>query len=244
MDEPRPSYLSQTDPEHDRRRRRIAAGGRPGRPCGVRDRDRGREQLLPTLQGAAGRERPNGHVRGPRRRVRQGRHRGARRPGSDPVRRVHRRHAPADRGQRERRSWPGTYRIPVGSSLDEIVKIVTTPPATGPDGPAHRPRRAPDQLDVPGGAEHRERGRAADRRAGSGVLEGRRRTRSSRCAPYLPAGNGAEGFLFPETYRVREAGDRREEDRAGRCSTSSTRRPRSSTRRRREEARATRRTRS
>jgi UPF0755 protein len=99
----------------------------------------------------------------------------------------------------------GTYEIPVGSSLDEILSILTTAPQAVPTL----------RLTVPEGL--RIRSTYTDERSIASVVEQQTGVRASGFAalaesgklslpPYLPAGRTAEGFLFPNTYELRKKG--------------------------------------
>jgi peptidoglycan lytic transglycosylase G len=99
----------------------------------------------------------------------------------------------------------GTYQVPVGSSLDEILGILTAAPAkastlrlTVPEG--LRIRSAyPDERSIASVVEQQTgvKARAFADLAESGKLS---------LPPYLPTGRTAEGFLFPNTYELRKKG--------------------------------------
>jgi UPF0755 protein len=99
----------------------------------------------------------------------------------------------------------GTYRIHVGSSLEEILSTLTTPPTEAPTL----------SLTVPEGL--RIRSAYPDEGSIASVVEQQTGVRASAFAklaesgklslpPYLPAGRTAEGFLFPNTYELRKKG--------------------------------------
>ena len=116
----------------------------------------------------------------------------------------------------------GEYTVTVGTPLEDIVDAPEHPARVGADEAADDPRGPPDPLDVPGGAEHRQR------REGAVGLSAERfadLAESGRFAlpPYLPEGTAtAEGFLFPETYQLVREGSGRGRGRPIRCSSSST----------------------
>jgi len=91
----------------------------------------------------------------------------------------------------------GSYTLTTGMTLDRIVEVLTTPPVEVPTvrltiPPGFRlteiAERVEDVMGIPA------KGFLA--RANSGEFE---------VPGYLPKGQGLEGFLFPETYRVPEA---------------------------------------
>jgi len=93
----------------------------------------------------------------------------------------------------------GTYRIPVGSSLNEIISIVSTPPKHVPTVRLTVPEGLRIRSTYPG-----ERSIASVVQEATGVsADGFAKAAenpSLTLPPYLPAGTGAEGFLFPDTY--------------------------------------------
>lgn len=100
----------------------------------------------------------------------------------------------------------GTYTITVGTTLEDIITIVSTPPEAVPTV----------RLTVPEGL--RIRSTFPDERSISSVVAEQLGLSARRFAalaegggyslsPYLPKGTPtAEGFLFPETYELREEG--------------------------------------
>jgi UPF0755 protein len=94
----------------------------------------------------------------------------------------------------------GTYKIPVGSSLDEIVKIVTTPPAQVPTLQLTVPEGLRISSTYPG---ERSISGEVEQQTGVPAAAFSKVAQSPKLAlpPYLPPGNGAEGFLFPDTYQ-------------------------------------------
>jgi len=204
MDEPRPSYLSELDPEHDRHRRRVAlvvvlvllsvivAG------VAFANSSYNRCKQPPAADGrTVAFEVPDGAT------------------GKDVVA------ALADQGLVRCGGFvgdlllrsagnangilAGTYRIPVGASLDRIITIVSTPPKQVPTV----------RLTVPEGL--RIRSTYPGERSISSVVHDATRIDADAFAkaaedpaltlpPYLPAGTGAEGFLFPDTYELVKKG--------------------------------------
>jgi UPF0755 protein len=204
MDEPRPSYLSDSDPEHDRHRRRVAlvvvlallsvlvvgvafANSSYNR-CKQPPVADGRTVTFEVPEGAT---------------------------GHDVVA------ALADQGLIRCGGFvgdlllrgagnangilAGTYRIPVGSSLDQIITIVSTPPK----------HVSTVRLTVPEGLRIRstypgERSIASVVQETTGISANAfakaAEDPSLTLPPYLPAGTGAEGFLFPDTYEFVKKG--------------------------------------
>ena len=137
MDRP-PSYLSETDPTADRRRRRVAAiallaafgvvalvvavAASAYRRCGEPPAADGRTVAVVIQQGATGQDVVQQLAR----------------PGSDPLWRFRRQ--PAAAGHRTGAAiLAGSYDVPVGASLDDILALMTTPPQRCPDGSADDP---------------------------------------------------------------------------------------------------------
>lgn len=199
MDEPRPSYLSQTDPEHDRRRRRIAlvvvlvvlavsvigigVANSSYQRCKEPPAANGRTVTFEVPDGASGKDviaalADQGLIR-----------------CGGFIGEMLLRTAGNANG-----ILAGTYKIPVGSSLDQIVKIVTTPPAKVPTVRVTVPEGLRISSTYPGErsiASEVERQTGVPAAAFSKVAQNPKLS----LAPYLPAGKGAEGFLFPETYQ-------------------------------------------
>ncbi|MDP9184795.1 MAG: endolytic transglycosylase MltG [Actinomycetota bacterium] len=99
----------------------------------------------------------------------------------------------------------GSYDIPVGTSFDEILTIVTAAPTevptlrlTVPEG-LRITSTYPNERSISTVVEEQTGVKAADfsRLAESGKLV---------LPPYLPNGQGAEGFLFPDTYEFVKKG--------------------------------------
>jgi UPF0755 protein len=203
-DEPRPSYLTEADPEHDRRRRRVALvvvlamlsvlvvgvafANTSYNRCKQPPAADGRTVSFDVPDGATGHDviaaladqgliRCGGFVGDM-----------MLRSAGDP-----------------NGILAGTYRIPVGSTLGQILTIVTTPP-----------KRVPTvRLTVPEGL--RIRSTYAAERSVSSVVQQETGISADAFAkaaenpkltlpPYLPAGPGAEGFLFPDTYQLVKKG--------------------------------------
>ena len=100
----------------------------------------------------------------------------------------------------------GTYDLAVGSSLDEILRILTTPPPKVPTYHVLFPEGMRIRRTYP-----KERTISTVAAAGLHLSADRfaRLAESGRYAlpPYLPAGTPtAEGFLFPATYEFVKAG--------------------------------------
>ena len=92
-------------------------------------------------------------------------------------------------------------------SLDEIVGVITTPPPKVPDRSADRSRGPADLHDLPGGAEHLERGGRQTGLSAKRLRVSSPRAAGTRCRRILPRSAGtAEGFLFPETYQLVKKG--------------------------------------
>jgi len=199
MDEPRPSYLAETDPEHDRRRRRVAlvvvlvllsvvivgvafantSYNRCKQPPAVD----GRTVSFQVPDGATGRDVIAGLA-----------DQGLIRCGGL-VGNLMLRSAGDPNG-----ILAGTYQIPVGSTLDQILTIVTTPPKHVPTVSLTVPEGLRIASTYPGersiaSVVQEVTGVSAD--AFAKAAENPKLT----LPPYLPAGPGAEGFLYPNTYQ-------------------------------------------
>lgn len=204
MDEPRASYLSDSDPEHDRHRRRVALvvvlallsvllvgvafANTSYNRCKQPPSTDGRTVSFEVPDGATGRDviaaladqgliRCGGFVGDM-----------LLRSAGDP-----------------NGILAGTYRIPVGSSLAQILTIVTTPPK----------HVATTQLTVPEGLRISstypgERSISSVVQQGTGISADAFAKAAENpkltLPPYLPAGPGAEGFLFPDTYQLVKKG--------------------------------------
>ena len=206
MDEPRPSYLSQTDPEHDRRRRRIAlvvvlvvlavsvigigVANSSYQRCKEPPAADGRTVTFEVPEGASGKDviaaladqgliRCGGFIGDMLLRT------------AGNANGILAGHVPDPRG-----------RVPRTRSS----RSCTTPPAQVPTRPAHRPRR-------PARSARRTRGSGASRARSSSRPACRRRrsprsprTRSSRCRRTCLRATAPKGFLFPDTYEFVKKG--------------------------------------
>jgi UPF0755 protein len=204
LDEPRPSYLSDSDPEHERHRRRVALvvvlallsvlivgvafANTSYNRCKQPPTADGRTVSFEVPDGATGRDVVSALA-----------DQGLIRCGGF-VGDLLLRGAGNGNG-----ILAGTYRIPVGASLEEIIKIVSTPPKQVPTV----------RLTVPEGLRIRstypeERSIASVVEAATGVSADDFAKAAEDPAltlpPYLPAGTGAEGFLFPDTYELVKKG--------------------------------------
>jgi UPF0755 protein len=203
-DEPRPSYLAHTDPEHDRRRRRIAllavlvvlavsvigigVANSSYQRCKEPPAADGRTVTFEVPEGASGKDviaalADQGLIR-----------------CGGFIGNMLLRTAGNANG-----ILAGTYRIPVGASLDEIVKIVTTPPVQVPTVRLTVPEGLRISSTYPG---ERSVASEVERQTGVQAAAFAKVAESPKLSmpPYLPAGNGAEGFLFPETYEFVKKG--------------------------------------
>ena len=100
----------------------------------------------------------------------------------------------------------GTYTLTVGMPLEQIVTVITTPPAAVPTVRLTVPEGLRISHDLQGRTEHLERGPGADRRPGGRVLEARRERPLQRCRRTCRKGASTEGFLFPDTYQLVKKG--------------------------------------
>jgi peptidoglycan lytic transglycosylase G len=93
----------------------------------------------------------------------------------------------------------GDYRIPVGSSLEEILAIVTAAPHEVPTLRLTVPEGLRIRSTYPG---ERSISSVVEQQTGVDADAFARLAESGRLSlpPYLPAGRTAEGFLFPNTY--------------------------------------------
>jgi UPF0755 protein len=203
-DEPRPSYLTESDPEHDRHRRRVAlvvvlamlsvlivgvayANSSYNR-CKEPPEADGRTVTFEVPDGATGHDVVAALAE-------QGLIRCGGFVGDLLL-----------RGAGNANSiLAGSYRIPVGSSLDEIITIVSTPPKQVPTVRLTVPEGLRIRSTYPGersiaSVVHDATGVSADAFAKAAEDP------SLSLPPYLPAGTGAEGFLFPDTYELEKKG--------------------------------------
>ncbi len=203
MDRP-PSYLSETDPTADRRRRRVAAiallaafgvvalvvavAASTYRRCGEPPAADGRTVAVVIPQGATGEDV-----------VQQLADQGLIRCGGFVGNLLLR-----GTGQASA-ILAGSYDVPVGASLDDILAQMTTPPQDVPTVRATIPEGLRIRSTFPG------------ERSVSSVIEEQTGVKASVFAtlaesgryslpPYLPKGRTAEGFLFPDTYEFVQKG--------------------------------------
>ena len=100
----------------------------------------------------------------------------------------------------EDRFRAGSFELTTNMTPDEAFEVLTTPPEPVPTRPAHDPRGIPADPD-----RRSRRGGAGD--PGEAVPEAAEEG-AGLCPPYLPEdATSIEGFLFPETYFVREDAD-------------------------------------
>ena len=204
MDEPRPSYLTESDPEHDRHRRRVALvvvlallsvlivgvafANTSYNRCKQPPAADGRSVNFEVPEGATGQDVISALA--DQGLIRCGGFIGDMllRSAGDPS-----------------GILAGTYKIPVGSSLEQILRIVTTPPK----------QVATARLTVPEGlrisstyAGERSISSVVEQETGVSADEFAKAAENAKLTlpPYLPAGPGAEGFLFPDTYELVKKG--------------------------------------
>ena len=200
MDEPRPSYLAESDPGHDRHRRRVALvvvlailsvlvvgvafANTSYDRCKQPPAADGRTVSFQVPDGATGRD-VIGDLAD----------QGLIRCGGF-VGNMMLRSAGDPNG-----ILAGTYKIPVGSTLEQILTIVTTPPK----------QVATVELTVPEGLRiastypgERSISSVVQQETGVGADAFAKAAEDPKLTlpPYLPAGPGAEGFLFPDTYQL------------------------------------------
>ena len=168
MDDGRPSYLAETDPTSERRRRRVAAiallvafglvavmvavAANTYRRCGEPPTADGRTVAVVVPEGATGRDV-----------VQQLAEEGLIRCGGVIGNLLLR-----GTGQASA-ILAGSYDVPVGASLDDILALMTTPPQEVPTIRTTIPEGLRIRSTFPGGAQHVERDRADDWREGIGV---------------------------------------------------------------------------
>jgi peptidoglycan lytic transglycosylase G len=200
MDEPRPSYLSEPDPEHDRHRRRVALvvvlamlsvlivgvafANTSYNRCKQPPTADGRTVTFQVPDGATGRD-VIGNLAD----------QGLIRCGGF-VGNMMLRSAGDPNG-----ILAGSYRIPVGSTLEQILTIVTTPPKQVSTVSLTVPEGLRIQTTYPGersisSVVQQETGVSAN------VFAKAAESPTLSLPPYLPPGRGAEGFLFPDTYQL------------------------------------------
>jgi len=199
-DEPRPSYLTDSDPEHDRRRRRLALvvvlallsilivgvafANTSYNRCKQPPAADGRTVTFEVPDGATGRDvvaaladqgliRCGGFVGDM-----------LLRSAGDP-----------------NGILAGTYQIPMGSSLEEILTIVTTPPKKVPTVELTVAEGLRIGSTYPG---ERSVASVVQQETGVSADDFVKAAENPKLTlpPYLPAGPGAEGFLFPDTYEL------------------------------------------
>jgi UPF0755 protein len=99
----------------------------------------------------------------------------------------------------------GTYKIPVGSTLEQILTIVTTPPKQVPTVRLTVPEGLRIRSTYPG---ERSIASVVQQDTGVSAEDFAKAAENPKLTlpPYLPAGSGAEGFLFPDTYQLVKKG--------------------------------------
>ena len=204
MDDGRPSYLADTDPGTDRRRRRVAQiallvafgivvvtvaiGANAYRRCGRPPSADGRTVAVVVAEGTTGRQV-----------VQQLADEGLIRCGGFMGNLLLRGSGQASA------ILAGSYDIPTGTSLDDILALMTTPPRSVPTVRTTIPEGLRIRSTFPG-----ERSVSSVVEEQTGVKAGAFATlaESGRYAlpPYLPKGRSTEGFLFPDTYEFVKKG--------------------------------------
>ena len=204
MDDGRPSYLAETDPSSERRRRRSAAiallvafgvialtvvvASSTYRRCGEPPTADGRTVAVVVPEGATGQQV-----------VQQLAEQGLIRCGGFIGNLLLR-----GTGQASA-ILAGSYDVPVGSSLDEILALMTTPPQEVPTIQATIPEGLRIRSTFPG---ERSTSSVIEEQTGvkASVFATRAESGTYSLPPYLPKGRSAEGFLFPNTYEFVKKG--------------------------------------
>ena len=210
MDDGRPSYLAETDATSERRRRRVAAiallvvfcvlavavaaGANTYRRCGEPPDADGRSVAIVVPEGATGQEV-----------VQQLADQGLIRCGGFVGNLLLR-----GTGQATA-ILAGSYDVPVGSSLDQILALMTTPPQEVRTVRATIPEGLRIRSTFPG---ERSTSSVIEQQTGVPASVFAKLAESGRYTlpPYLPKGRSAEGFLFPDTYEFVQEGSRRRRD--------------------------------
>ena len=99
----------------------------------------------------------------------------------------------------------GTYTLTIGMPLDQIVTVITTPPAAVPTVRLTVPEGLRIRSTYPG---ERSISTEVQEQTGISAKVFAKLAESGRypLPPYLPAGTSAEGFLFPDTYQLVKKG--------------------------------------
>ncbi|HLB40078.1 MAG TPA: endolytic transglycosylase MltG [Actinomycetota bacterium] len=99
----------------------------------------------------------------------------------------------------------GSYDIPVGSSLAQILSLMTTPPEAVPTVRVTIPEGLRIRSTFPG---ERSISSVVEEQTGVAAKEFARLAESGRfdLRPYLAQGRGAEGYLFPNTFQFVKKG--------------------------------------
>ena len=204
MDDGRPSYLAETDPSSERRRRRVAAialfvafgviaatiavASSTYRRCGEPPGLDGRTVSVVVPEGATGQQV-----------VQQLADQGLIRCGGF-------------MGNLRLRGTgkasailAGSYDVAVGTSLDDILVQMTTPPQEVPTIRTTIPEGLRIRSTFPG---ERSTSSVIEQQTGVKASVFATRAESGRYSlpPYLPKGRSAEGFLFPNTYEFVKKG--------------------------------------
>ena len=203
-DDGRPSYLAETDPGSERRRRRaagiallvafgvvaltVAVAASTYRRCGEPPTADGRTVSVVVAEGATGRQV-----------VQQLADQGLIRCGGFIGNLLLR-----GTGQASA-ILAGSYDVPVGTSLDDILALMTTPPQTVPTVRTTIPEGLRIRSMFPG---ERSTSSVIEQQTGVPASVFATRAESGRYSipPYLPEGRSAEGFLFPNTYEFVKKG--------------------------------------
>jgi UPF0755 protein len=204
MDEPPPSYLVEPDPDVDRRRRRVAlivvlacvigvtlvvaAASNAYRGCREAPDPDGRAVMFVVEEGATGQQVVEDLAAA-----------GLIKCGGFLGNLLLRGTGQANA------ILAGSYEIPVGMSLDDIIGLMTTPPQGSPTLRVTIPEGLRIRSTYPGersisSVVEQQTGVDADRFAR--LAEGG----AYRLPPYLRSGMSAEGFLFPNTYEFVKKG--------------------------------------
>ena len=203
-DDGRPSYLAETDPGSERRRRRVAGiallvafgvvaltvvvASSAYRRCGEPPTADGRTISVVVPEGASGQEV-----------VQQLADQGLIRCGGFVGNLLLR-----GTGQASA-ILAGTYDVPVGVSLDDILALMTTPPQAVPTIRTTIPEGLRIRSMFPG---ERSTSSVIEQQTGVPASVFATRAESGRYSlpPYLPQGRSTEGFLFPDTYEFVKKG--------------------------------------
>ena len=204
MDDGGPSYLTEADPESERRRRRVAGiallvvfglvalavavAASTYRRCGEAPAPDGRSVAVVVPEGATGQDV-----------VQQLADEGLIRCGGFVGNLLLR-----GTGQASA-ILAGSYDVPIGASLDEILALMTTPPQDVPTIRATIPEGLRVRSTFPG---ERSTSSVIEQQTGVKATVFATLAESGRYAlpPYLPKGRSAEGFLFPDTYEFVKKG--------------------------------------